>query len=101
MPSGLAKREFAAKKLKQAKMGAKTPTTTTNMARVHSAQPSYSVVVPAPELCSINVAVGCNIGMIGALRKGKVALAVGNSKIRVAGRQPRVSEFSLRDPERG
>ena len=26
-------------------------------ARVHPAQPSYSVVVPAPELSSINVAV--------------------------------------------
>ena len=39
-------------------------------ARVHPAQPSYSVVVPAPELSSIDVAVGCSIGTIGAFRKG-------------------------------
>jgi len=38
------------------------PTTTNNMARVHPAQPSYSVVVPAPELLSINVAVKGKIG---------------------------------------
>jgi hypothetical protein len=46
------------------------PTTTNNMVRVHPAQPSYSVVVPAPELLSINVAVVCNIGISGTLRKG-------------------------------
>jgi hypothetical protein len=39
-------------------------------ARVHPAQPSYSVVVPAPELSSIDVAVEGNIGAIGLLRKG-------------------------------
>lgn len=39
-------------------------------ARVHPAQPSYSVVVPAPELLSINVAVGDKIGTIEAFRKG-------------------------------
>jgi hypothetical protein len=33
------------------------PTTTNRGARVHPAQPSYSVVVPAPELSSIDVAV--------------------------------------------
>jgi hypothetical protein len=42
-------------------------------ARVHPALPSYSVVVPAPELLSINVAVGANIGMVGAFRKGAKA----------------------------
>jgi hypothetical protein len=30
------------------------------------------VVVPAPELLSINVAVGDKIGMIGAFRKGNI-----------------------------
>src|SRR5260370_30174469 len=39
-------------------------------ARVHPAQPSYSVVVPAPELSSIDVAVGYKIGTIGAFCKG-------------------------------
>ncbi|MGC2319841.1 MAG: hypothetical protein WA615_25640 [Bradyrhizobium sp.] len=39
-------------------------------ARVHPAQPSYSVVVPAPELLSIDVAVGDKIGTIEAFRKG-------------------------------
>jgi hypothetical protein len=39
-------------------------------ARVHPALPSYSVVVPAPVLLSIDVAVGCKIGTIGAFRKG-------------------------------
>jgi hypothetical protein len=39
-------------------------------ARVHPAQPYYSVVVPAPELSSINVAVGTYIGMTGTFRKG-------------------------------
>ena len=38
--------------------------------RVHPAQPSYSVVVPAPELSSVNVAVVNYIGMIAAIRKG-------------------------------
>jgi hypothetical protein len=37
-------------------------------ARVHPALPSYSVVVPAPS--SIDVAVGNNIGTVGAFRKG-------------------------------
>src|SRR5439155_15003761 len=39
-------------------------------ARVHPAQPSYSVVVPAPELLSIDVAVEYNIGTIATFRKG-------------------------------
>ena len=39
-------------------------------ARVHPAQPSHSVVVPAPELLSVNVAVDDKIGMVGAFRKG-------------------------------
>jgi hypothetical protein len=38
-------------------------------ARVHPAQPSYSVVVPAPELLSIDVAVENYIAMPGAFRK--------------------------------
>jgi hypothetical protein len=46
------------------------PTTTNRWARVHPAQPSYSVVVPAPELSSIDVAVGRQMGMIGRFRKG-------------------------------
>jgi hypothetical protein len=33
------------------------PTTTNRRARVHPAQPNYSVVVPAPELLSVNVTV--------------------------------------------
>jgi hypothetical protein len=41
-------------------------------ARVHPAQPSYSVVVPAPELLSIDVAVEGKIGMICVFRKGEV-----------------------------
>jgi hypothetical protein len=41
-------------------------------ARVHPAQPSYSVVVPAPEPLSIDVAVEGKIGMICAFRKGEV-----------------------------
>jgi hypothetical protein len=43
-------------------------------ARVHPAQPSYSVVVPAPELSSINVAVNDYMGMANAFRKGAAAL---------------------------
>jgi len=39
-------------------------------ARVHPALPSHSVVVPAPELSSINVAVECNIGSAPTIRKG-------------------------------
>jgi len=39
-------------------------------ARVHPALPSHSVVVPAPELLSIDVAVRSKIGMIEAFRKG-------------------------------
>src|SRR5437016_3676540 len=39
-------------------------------ARVHPAQPSYSVVVPAPEPLSIDVAVECKIGTIATFRKG-------------------------------
>src|ERR1700722_1602211 len=39
-------------------------------ARVHPAQPSHSVVVPAPELSSIDVAVENNIGTNGTFRKG-------------------------------
>jgi hypothetical protein len=42
-------------------------------ARVHPALPSHSVVVPAPELLSIDVAVKGNIGTIGAFRKGTAA----------------------------
>jgi hypothetical protein len=55
-----------------AKIGSNMPTTTNNMARVHPALPSYSVVVPAPELLSINVAVVTNIGSIETFRKGDV-----------------------------
>jgi hypothetical protein len=39
-------------------------------ARVHPALPDYSVVVPAPELLSIDVAVTHKIGTAGAFRKG-------------------------------
>jgi hypothetical protein len=39
-------------------------------ARVHPAQPSYSVVVPAPELSSINAAVARYMGMVAAICKG-------------------------------
>jgi hypothetical protein len=39
-------------------------------ARVHPAQPSYSVVVPAPELSSIDVAVANKIGTVEPFRKG-------------------------------
>jgi hypothetical protein len=39
------------------------PTTTNNEARVHPAQPSHSVVVPAPEHSSIDVAVKGRIGI--------------------------------------
>src|SRR5204863_5788653 len=39
-------------------------------ARVHPAQPSYSVVVPAPELSSINVAVDSYMGIESGFRKG-------------------------------
>src|ERR1700756_2318143 len=42
-------------------------------ARVHPAQPSYSVVVPAPELSSIDVAVPEQMGTIGGFRKGDAA----------------------------
>jgi hypothetical protein len=42
-------------------------------ARVHPAQPSHSVVVPAPELLSIDVAVKGKVGTIGAFRKGAAA----------------------------
>ena len=48
----------------------KMPTTTNNGARVHPAQPCYFVVVPAPELSSINVAVRSEIGRPKPLRKG-------------------------------
>jgi hypothetical protein len=37
--------------------------------RVHPAQPSYSVVVPAPELLSVNVAVKGYISRTGRFRK--------------------------------
>ena len=47
------------------------PTTTEQRARVHPALPSYSVVVPAPELLSINVAVKDKIEMIAMFRKGE------------------------------
>ena len=49
---------------------AKMLTATNDKARVHPAQPSHSVVVPAPELLSINVAVAANIAMIERFRKG-------------------------------
>jgi hypothetical protein len=39
-------------------------------ARVHPALPDYSVVVPAPERLSIDVAVRGKIGMAGTFRKG-------------------------------
>jgi hypothetical protein len=39
-------------------------------ARVHPAQPDYSVVVPAPELSSIDVAVNNQMGMAVTFRKG-------------------------------
>jgi hypothetical protein len=55
---------------KRAEIDPEMPTTTNNMVRVHPAQPSYSVVVPAPEPCSINVAVANKIGLSGALCKG-------------------------------
>jgi hypothetical protein len=41
-------------------------------ARVHPAQPYYSVVVPAPELSSLDVAVEQQIGMSRTLRKSAV-----------------------------
>jgi hypothetical protein len=44
-------------------------------ARVHPAQPSYSVVVPAPELSSVNVAVISYMGMIAAIRKGATIIS--------------------------
>jgi hypothetical protein len=44
-------------------------------ARVHPAQPSYSVVVPAPELSSIDVAVRSEIGTIGTCCKGAKEIA--------------------------
>src|SRR5205807_9982197 len=40
-------------------------------ARVHPAQPIYSVVVPAPELLCVDVAVKDDIGAAGAFRKGQ------------------------------
>lgn len=58
-------------RLKVMKSDPKMPTTTNNMARVHPAQPSYSVVVPAPEHFSINVAVEQNIGTIARFCKDK------------------------------
>ena len=48
-------------------------------ARVHPALPSYSVVVPAPELLSIDVAVADDIGAIGAFRKGAL-IRISNSQ---------------------
>jgi hypothetical protein len=42
--------ETLLKKRKCVEIGPKMPTTTNNMVRVHPAQPSYSVVVPAMEL---------------------------------------------------
>src|SRR5215471_10655486 len=42
-------------------------------ARVHPAQPYYSVVVPAPELSSVDVAVMCKIGQRWAFRKRQTA----------------------------
>jgi hypothetical protein len=42
-------------------------------ARVHPALPSHSVVVPAAELLSVDVAVKNEIGTIGAFRKGAEA----------------------------
>jgi hypothetical protein len=47
-------------------------------ARVHPALPSHSVVVPAPELLSIDVAVTDKIGTVGAFRKGAAA-NIGNT----------------------
>jgi hypothetical protein len=44
-------------------------------ARVHPAQPSYSVVVPAPELSSVNVAVINHMGMIAAICKGATKIS--------------------------
>src|SRR5271156_1435361 len=41
-------------------------------ARVHPARPSHSVVVPAPELSSIDVAVGGSIGTVRAFRKRRL-----------------------------
>jgi hypothetical protein len=46
------------------------PTTTEQWVRVHPALPSYSVVVPAPELSSIDVAVRSKIETVAAFRKG-------------------------------
>ncbi|THD65296.1 MAG: hypothetical protein E7813_15385 [Bradyrhizobium sp.] len=45
-------------------------------ARVHPALPSYSVVVPAPELLSIDVAVEYNIVAIEAFRKWGTRISV-------------------------
>jgi hypothetical protein len=56
----------------RAKIGQSKPTNANDheqKARVHPAQPSYSVVVPAPVLSSINVAVLKEIGTIRAWRK--------------------------------
>jgi hypothetical protein len=50
-------------------------------ARVHPAQPSYSVVAPAPELLSIDVAVKGDLGMIGTFRKGRVVRKTVNRRL--------------------
>jgi hypothetical protein len=59
--------------VKRLKKGPKNANDHQQQARVHPAQPSYSVVVPAPELSSIDVAVTSQIAMIFALRKGTLA----------------------------
>jgi hypothetical protein len=60
-PSGEAKAQFPKRGAKRVKAGQNKPQNANDheqRARVHPAQPSYSVVVPAPELSSIDVAVG-------------------------------------------
>src|SRR5258708_2107517 len=72
-PSGEAKAELQSlgvgREKKRAKKRPQNANDHEQRARVHPAQPSYSVVVPAPELSSIDVAVGCYIGAIRTFRK--------------------------------
>jgi hypothetical protein len=63
--------------MKRPEMGQNRPKNANDheqQARVHPAQPSYSVVVPAPELSSINVAVTCQMGTARTFRKGATAV---------------------------
>jgi hypothetical protein len=70
---GDAKPKASKQRLTGAQTGQKDPENANDheqRARVHPAQPSYSVVVPAPELSSINVAVETQIGTNGAFARG-------------------------------